>query len=148
MLSWHTATEEGESTVPSLFLDDVCDLFGESLRDERAGPRAPHSGPVPVRPPSSWAARELAFVSAARARPPRWPRWPTRGCSEELREDRLWSASSLKLWADCPVRWFVERLLRAQDLDPDPEPLARGGLAHAALRDTLDGLRSATARRG
>jgi len=32
-------------------------------------------------------------------------------------------------------------MLRAEDLDPDPEPLARGGLAHAALRDTLEGLR-------
>jgi len=40
----------------------------------------------------------------------------------------------------CPVRWLVERLLRARDLDPDPEPLARGGLAHAALKDTLQGL--------
>jgi hypothetical protein len=33
----------------------------------------------------------------------------------------------------CPARWLVERMLRPGDLDPDPEPLARGGLAHAAL---------------
>jgi RecB family exonuclease len=39
------------------------------------------------------------------------------------------------------VKWFVQRLLRAEDLDPDPEPLARGGLAHAVLKDTLEGLR-------
>ena len=44
----------------------------------------------------------------------------------------------------CPVRWLVERMLRADDLDPDPEPLARGGLAHAALKDTLEGLRRET----
>ena len=44
----------------------------------------------------------------------------------------------------CPVRWMVERMLRADALDPDPEPLARGGLAHAALRDTLEGLRQRT----
>jgi ATP-dependent helicase/nuclease subunit B len=44
----------------------------------------------------------------------------------------------------CPVRWMVERMLRADALDPDPEPLARGGLAHAALRDTLEGLRKRT----
>jgi hypothetical protein len=35
-------------------------------------------------------------------------------------------------------------MLRAGDLDPEPEPLARGSLAHAALKDTLEGLRERT----
>jgi len=35
-------------------------------------------------------------------------------------------------------------MLRPQSPEPDPEPLARGGLAHAALRDTLEGLREQT----
>jgi hypothetical protein len=35
-------------------------------------------------------------------------------------------------------------MLRPESPEPDPEPLARGGLAHAALRDTLDGLRERT----
>jgi ATP-dependent helicase/DNAse subunit B len=56
----------------------------------------------------------------------------------------VWSASSLEVWAQCPVKWFVQRMLRAEDLDPNPEPLARGGLAHAALKDTLEGLRERT----
>jgi RecB family exonuclease len=62
----------------------------------------------------------------------------------DLRERRLWSASALEAWAGCPTRWFVERLLRARDLEPEPEPLARGALAHAALRDVLEGLRRET----
>lgn len=62
---------------------------------------------------------------------------------EELRA-RPWSASSLELWIACPARWFVERLLRPDSPEPDPEPLTRGGLAHAALRDTLEGLRERT----
>lgn len=57
---------------------------------------------------------------------------------------RPWSASSLELWLACPARWFVERMLRPESPDPDPEPLARGGLAHAVLRDTLAGLREQT----
>jgi ATP-dependent helicase/nuclease subunit B len=57
---------------------------------------------------------------------------------------RPWSASSLELWIACPARWFVERMLRPTHPDPDPEPLMRGGLAHAALRDTLSGLRERT----
>ncbi len=62
---------------------------------------------------------------------------------EDLRA-RPWSASSLELWIACPARWFVERMLRPESPEPDPEPLARGGLAHAALRDTLAGLRERT----
>jgi ATP-dependent helicase/DNAse subunit B len=62
---------------------------------------------------------------------------------DELRA-RPWSASSLELWIACPARWFVERMLRPESPEPDPEPLTRGGLAHAALRDTLEGLRERT----
>jgi RecB family exonuclease len=62
---------------------------------------------------------------------------------DELRA-RPWSASSLELWIACPARWFVERMLRPDSPEPDPEPLTRGGLAHAVLRDTLEGLRERT----
>ena len=46
------------------------------------------------------------------------------------------------------MSWFVERMLRPGAFDPDPEPLARGGLAHAALKDTLEGLRARPGARG
>ncbi len=46
----------------------------------------------------------------------------------------------------------MEKLLKGEDLEPTAEPLARGGLAHAVLSDTLAGLRvqtgSAVLRRG
>ncbi len=61
----------------------------------------------------------------------------------QLRE-RTWSASSLELWIACPSKWFVERLLRPARIEPDPEPLARGALAHAVLRETLAQLREQT----
>jgi ATP-dependent helicase/nuclease subunit B len=57
---------------------------------------------------------------------------------------RPWSASSLELWIACPAKWFVERMLRPQRIEPDPEPLLRGGLAHAALADVLQGVRERT----
>jgi hypothetical protein len=140
VLSWHTATEEG-AAVPSLFLDDVCDLFPARLREERARRPAGAAGwPGPGSPLPAWGERELALAGPRHAAPPLRPLADAQLLAA-LRQDRLWSASSLKLWADCPVRWFVERLLRARDLEPAPEPLARGGLAHAALRSTLEGLR-------
>lgn len=122
VLSWHTVDDNGLESSRSLFVDDVCDLFTNDLQashDSQAADRwfgGSDGGLQPLRD-----ARVLA----------------------ELRE-RPWSASSLEAWAGCPTRWFVERLLGARDLEPEAEPLARGGLAHAVLRDTLEGLRRET----
>jgi ATP-dependent helicase/DNAse subunit B len=138
ILSWHVADDDGEPTSRSLFVDDVCDLFAESLArrrgrrslgavDETAAPAAAGPGEA------ARAGGTLADVQLL----------------EGLRA-RVWSASSLERWVGCPVAWFVEKMLSPEALDPDPEPLVRGALAHAALRDTLEGLRreSGTARLG
>ncbi len=129
-LSWHVADDDGDPTSRSLFIDDVCDLFEESLAASRIrralgtldGPR-----PAVARDPEALARMPLRDERLL----------------EELR-GRIWSASSIERWIRCPVSWFVERMLRPDALEPDPEPFARGGLAHAALKDTLDGLRRET----
>jgi ATP-dependent helicase/DNAse subunit B len=143
-LSWHTAGEGGEPTSPSLFLDDVCDLFSQKLRAARAQrPLGAAGWPGPGVAAPGRATRE-PILAAARRAPRRLQPLHDPGLLAELREDRVWSPSSLEAWASCPARWLVERLLRAKGLDPDPEQLARGGLAHAALKDTLEGLRLQT----
>ena len=123
VLSWHDADDDGEPVSRSLFVDDILDLFDRGL-----------SGTALRRP--------LGTADAASADPamPR-PLGPLvdESLLGELR-GHVWSASSLQLWTACPVRWFVERMLRPGQLDPEAEPLARGALAHAALRDTLAGL--------
>jgi hypothetical protein len=132
VLSWHEAGDDGSPATRSLFVDDVCDLFEESL------------GGQCVRRPLGAIGRALC---GDRPRP-----GVRAGVLEPLRDEELlrelaehtWSASSLEVWMSCPARWLVERMLRAQGVDPDPEPVARGGLAHAALRDTLEGLRAKT----
>ncbi len=50
----------------------------------------------------------------------------------------------MERWIGCPVAWFVERLLRPDVLEPDPEPLAQGSLRHAALEQALLRLREET----
>ncbi|HEY3828197.1 MAG TPA: PD-(D/E)XK nuclease family protein [Solirubrobacteraceae bacterium] len=147
VLSWHIADDDGQAQSRSLFVDDICDLFAcdlQGVRRRRAlgelgegrmggsvqpGPRGVDTGLA--QPSSSLGAGGIAPLRDEHV-------------LAELRERRLWSASALEAWAGCPVRWFVERQLRARDLEPQPEPLARGGLAHAALRDTLEGLRRET----
>jgi RecB family exonuclease len=134
-LSWHVADDDGEAVARSLFVDDVCDLFDERLQDSRRR-------------------RALGAVDGTRAGENGFGGEPAgaRAGGGRLRDERLlaelgervWSASSLERWIGCPVRWYVERLLAPDALEPQPEPLARGSLAHAALRDVLDGLRART----
>jgi ATP-dependent helicase/DNAse subunit B len=124
VLSWHAGSDDGVAEARSLFVDDIVDLFEEGLEEQRKR-------------------RPLGAVDRPvnRARPST-PLGPLR--DEQVRRglrEHVWSASSLEVWTGCPVKWFVQRMLRAEDLDPEPEPLARGGLAHAALKDTLAGLR-------
>jgi len=58
--------------------------------------------------------------------------------------ERVWSASAIEQYVECPMRWYVERLLGPSLLEPEPEPFAKGGLAHVALSETLEGLRERT----
>jgi RecB family exonuclease len=122
-LSWHKAAEDGAALARSLFVDDICEVFE----------------PIAVR--TGEPAGDVA-IGGAQERPIQ----PLRDerVLAELRERRVWSASSLELWAACPVKWFVERLLGGKELGPDAEPLARGSLAHAALKETLERLRERT----
>jgi ATP-dependent helicase/DNAse subunit B len=145
-LSWHTADEDGTSLARSLFVEDVCDLFTDTLPQRTARRFAGAAGWAgPGRPAGAMAVREAAIAHSRTGLRPR----PIAALREErvlgkLRERELWSASSLETWAGCPVKWFVERLLHAREVSPDPEPIARGALAHAALKETLERLRERT----
>ena len=132
-LSWHACDDDGETTSRSLFVDDVCDLFEPSLLERRARRALGSLDPSLTAHVSSTAHVSAGTRSVLR----------DRQVLAQLRE-RPWSASSLERWIGCPMSWFVERLLRPDALEPDPEPLARGGLAHAALKDTLENLRAQT----
>ncbi len=144
MLSWHAARDDDSPAAPSPFLEDLCELFADDLRAARRRRALGAAGwPGPGPPSGRWRATEASL------RAPRSPAATLAPLSDEavlaeLGEGRLWSASSLERWVRCPVAWLVERLLRPLPLEGDSEALARGALAHAALRDTLAGLRERT----
>jgi RecB family exonuclease len=41
------------------------------------------------------------------------------------------------MYADCPVRWLVERELQPEPLEPDSDALARGSYMHTVLEEVL-----------
>jgi ATP-dependent helicase/DNAse subunit B len=126
-ISWHETDDDGEPLSRSLFVDDVCDVFEPGLQE-------------------ACQRRELGAIDDVPTRGGARLTDPVEGLSDArlLGElgSRVWSASSLERWVSCPVRWFVERLLEPGAFEPEAEPLARGALAHAALHDTLAGLRA------
>ena len=113
-LSWHEAGDDGQQAVRSFFVSDVCDLFGPELQERR---RTRTLGQV------GWpAGRRRASASACAARPSRGPRRREAQIAAlrdarlvaQMRDRPAWSASAIELWASCPVRWFVERMLKPE----------------------------------
>ena len=131
-LSWHAADDEGDPVTRSPFVDDVAELFGDDPLERTTG-------------------RELGAVGwggDARAEALAGPRYSEAVAQPlghpdvlaRLRDRPAWSASGLETWAGCPVKWFVERLLRPDELQPDAEPLLRGDLAHKVLEQAVSRL--------
>jgi ATP-dependent helicase/DNAse subunit B len=139
-LSWPAADDEGEPCVRSLFVDDVLDAFAPKAA-ERVERRA--LGAAGFDDPLAPTDNERARARVARG--PGAPEPPMRHLRDPrvlgtLRERPTWSASGIEAYASCPVKWFVERLLRPGTLEPDPEPMLRGELAHQVLEDALRAL--------
>jgi len=139
-LSWHDAGDDGEQTVRSFFVSDVCDLFGPELEQRR---RARSLGEVGW--PAAAAPSERERLRGVAASGPRRREAPVAALRDEalvarMRDRPAWSASGIELWASCPVRWFVERMLTPEGLTPDPEALLRGALTHTVLEAVVRGL--------
>jgi ATP-dependent helicase/DNAse subunit B len=133
LLSVHACNDDGEVSLPSLFLDDLRDLFGDRLDIERE--------PARTQTRERELGRVASVAAATRSRALGIEALQDARLLAELRERQLWSASSLERFAACPTSWFIERMLSADGLDPEPEPRARGTLAHAVLGETFEALR-------
>jgi ATP-dependent helicase/DNAse subunit B len=146
VLSSRYCDEEGGPESPSFFVADVADLF-EGL--DRATIRRPLAEVTwsPDRAPTE-AEWERA---AALAGPRTTPRLPgplgDQGVLAELGARDSFSAGALEAFADCPVKWLVEKLLRPEALEPDPEPMVRGAYAHDVLEQTFRRLHEQTGSR-
>jgi ATP-dependent helicase/DNAse subunit B len=131
-LSSRFSDEEGNPQVGSFLVEEVKDLFAELPVERRT--LADVTWPLPLAPTAAEWSRARALAGAREeAVGPDGLRHPE--VIGKLSERRL-SAGALETFADCPVKWLVDRILRPEELEPEPEALVRGSYAHSVLEAT------------
>jgi ATP-dependent helicase/DNAse subunit B len=161
-VSYRSSDADGNLVVASSFLDELVAVFGEPwLEARRRRPLADVAWEPDIAPTRrDWllarelvAARQPAGLAPGGLAPGGLaPAVATKQLSARVmphvRHRRVISAGALEAYAACPVRWLVERQLKPQQLDPEPDALARGSYMHRVLervfRQLADGLTPAT----
>ena len=145
VLSSRSSDEEGNPQAESFFVEDVRDLLAPG-----AEVRTRSLSEVTWRPEEAPTAAELErALAAAGARREEATAGPLSAepLLERLAAREAVSAGALERFADCPVKWLVEDLLRPLELAPDPEAMVRGEYAHSVLEHTYRRLREETGDR-
>ena len=145
VLSSRSSDEEGNPQTESYFVDDV-----RALLDEGAELRTRSLSEVTWLPDEAPTAAEWDRAHAATG-----PRRQVRAAAplssepllEELAARDAVAARALENFADCPVKWLVEDILRPEELVPDPEAMVRGSYAHEVLSHTYRRLHEESGRR-
>jgi ATP-dependent helicase/DNAse subunit B len=138
ILSYRSCDEEGNVALPSPFLDDVADVLGHGWRERRRRRMlADVVWPVDEAPTAREQQRSLAASAGGVGEPAAPPRRLGADALEKVRHTEVVSAGALESYAECHMKWLVERELRPQALEPDAEPLTRGSAAHDVLEKVL-----------
>ena len=145
VLSSRSSDEEGNPQAESFFVEDVRDLLAPE-----PPARTRTLSEVTWRPEDAPTAAELERALAAAG--PRAEQSPPGALTaapllERLAARDAVSAGALENFADCPVKWLVENILRPDELVPDPEAMVRGQYAHSVLQRTFERLRAETGDR-
>jgi len=143
-LSWRSSDEEGEPLAASAFLDDVRVLFTDELWEERGTRLLADVTWAPKDAPTPHELRRAYAAAAAEPEPPPLAAPATGGVLGLLAARRTEPARGLESFAACGVAWLVDSLLRPHRIEPDPDAMRRGSLAHALLERTLGLLKERT----
>jgi RecB family exonuclease len=135
--SYRSSDEEGNLVLPSPFIADLAELFAadwfERRRRRLLADVVWPGGEAPT-------ARERARAAAAGG-----PRLATDPAVRQLgeialrhvRHSEVVSGGALEHFADCPIKWFVERELSPERFEPEPDALARGSFMHLVLEEVI-----------
>lgn len=144
VLSYQSSDEEGNIALPSPFIDDVADVLRPEWRESRRRRLLADVVWAADEAPTEQERRRAAAVGAASgslgapaegesADP--WHLGPE--ALSRVRHTEVLSAGALENYAQCPMKWLIERELRPLELEPSPEPLERGSYMHDVLERVL-----------
>jgi ATP-dependent helicase/DNAse subunit B len=145
VLSSRSSDEEGNPQTESYFVDDVRALLedGAELRTRSLSEVTWRAEDAPTA--AEWD-RALAVAGPRRPVPQPAPLSAEPLLAELAARDAV-AARALENFADCPVKWLVEDLLKPAELVPDPEAMVRGSYAHEVLSHTYRRLHEETGER-
>jgi RecB family exonuclease len=141
-LAYRSSDEEGNLALGSPFISDVADLLDSEWRSRR---RRRLLADVVWDPTDAPTVRERDRALAAARAPgsgdePDARRTLGPAALERMRHSRILSPGALEAYANCPVKWLIERQLEPQPMAPDPDPITRGSLMHDVLERLLSEL--------
>lgn len=138
VLSWRSSDEEGNIELASPFIADVAELLAPEWFERR---RQRLLADVVFDSSEAPTERERARAQAAAGGPgslePTTPQALSDTALSCIRHSEILSAGALETYADCPVKWLVERELQPALLGPEPEPIIRGSFIHGLLERLL-----------
>jgi ATP-dependent helicase/DNAse subunit B len=142
VMSYRSSDEDGGIELPSPFIADVADLLDAGWMARR---RRRLLADVVWAPQEAPTAREQARARAlavdGQACGPGTPRNGRRAYTlgEEalghVRHRRVVSAGALESYAECPMKWLVDRELQLDPLRPEPAGMIRGQVVHRVLEE-------------
>ncbi|MBV8953579.1 MAG: PD-(D/E)XK nuclease family protein [Solirubrobacterales bacterium] len=135
--SFRSSDEEGNLVLASPFLADLRELFVEEWFERRRR-RLLADVVWPSEEAPTEGERDRARAARAGADGEEaLPRRLGEGALRHVRHREVVSGGALENFADCPMRWLVERELAPAPLAPDPEPLTRGSYMHSAIEEVI-----------
>ena len=142
VLSYRSSDEEGNIELASPFIDDVAELFVAEWRERRRRRLLADVCWAPDEAPTERERARAATVTTAASGSfgdagPRGVAALGGVALGRVRHTEILSAGALESYADCPVKWLVERELQPRPLGPDPEPAVRGAFIHTLLERLL-----------
>jgi superfamily I DNA/RNA helicase/RecB family exonuclease len=143
-LSYRSSDEDGNLALRSPFLADVDAVlapgWGEGRRRRLLADVVWDASEAPT---ARALQRSLASAAGGWVAPDMSRRALGPAALAVARHHEVVSAGALETYAECPVKWMVEKELQPDRFGPDPYPLARGDFIHRALERVFGRLEGA-----
>ncbi|MSW84640.1 MAG: hypothetical protein F2832_07840 [Actinobacteria bacterium] len=144
VLSSHRGDDDGEPSVRSLFVDDILECFAPELAERATWRPLGQIGFARSGDGEGGGAVQQRLAAAlaqpGRSLEPQLGPLTDEAVLEHIAARDAWGARLIEQWHSCPSEWFVDWLLRPEELEPESMYLVRGGLQHSILQRVFEAL--------